>query len=358
MLEKTDPFRLRKLFDYYNFVKKELGDLRQDRRFLKVLRKSFLPLPGDRRETRTDLFPPLEVKPHPVLAGQRVGLVVSGGSGSLVTLCGIKRALEEADIEVAAISVCSGSAIWGSMIATGLTAQQMVDECMSWTPADLVDLDWRSILLFGPRLGRGFSALTKGEVFERTLDRALGGMTLAEAPIPYYAIVLNIDTNKIEYFGPQDHPEVKLSKMARVAVALPLFYRPVEFDGHLYVDGGVVNIFPVDPLLEREEPFDFFIGVNTIMPSGFEGGVDISGWLDRPMSILEVSRQLWHAQHIEMARQALDKIRDRTLLIEPLPYDEIAGSKFYEIYLDNSRWPEHIRAAYYDTKARLRDFEG
>jgi NTE family protein len=354
MLEATDPFKLRKLFDRFNFLKSQIGDLRGDLRFLGVLRRSFLPLPFDRRQTRSDLFPPLKVEPHPTLAGKRVGLVASGGSGSLVTLCGIKRALEEASIDLSAISVCSGSAIWGSMIAAGMTAQQMVDECMSWRVEDIVDMDWAAIAKFGPTWGQGFSALSRGEAFERTMDRALGGVSLSETPIPYYAIVLNIDTNRIEYFGPHNHPDVKLSKMARVAIALPLFVRPVEFDGHYYVDGGVVNIFPTDPLLEQEAPFDHIIGVNTIMPPGFDGGEDITGWLERPLSVLEVSRQLWHAQHIEAAKQSLDKIRDRTLLLEPIPYDEISGAKFYEILLDNSRWPEHILRAYNDTRMRLK----
>lgn len=358
MLEKTDPFRMRKIFDYYNWLKQEVGDLEQDKRFLKVLRRTYLPLPFDRRETRTDLFPPLKVEPHPVLAGKRVALVASGGSGSLVTLCGIKRALEEADIELSALAVCSGSAIWGSMIAAGLTAQQMIDECMSWRPKDLIDMDWLALAKFGLTLGKGFSAMSRGDSFEQTLDTVLGGVTLAETKIPYYAIVLNIDTNRIEYFGPHNHPDVKLSKMARVAIALPLFVRPVEFDGHFYVDGGVVNIFPTEPLLEQEEPFDYFIGVNTILPPGFEGGDDISGWLERPMGILEVSRQLWHAQHIELARQALDKIRDKTLLLEPIPWTEIQGSKFYEIFLDNARWPEHIERAYHETRASLQAFAG
>lgn len=359
MLEKTDPFHLRRLLDAYNFLRQEVGDLRQDVRFLAALRRAVLTTGWDKpRHLDRDIFPPFKPEPHPVLAGKRVGLVVSGGSGSLVTLCGIKRALEEAEVEVSALSVCSGGAIWGSMVAAGWTAQQMVDECLGWMPADLFDPDWKAIASFGPTLGRGFAGIARGRALERTLDRAFDGVTLAETPIPYSAIVLNIDHNRIDYFGPHNHPEVKLAKMVRVAIALPLFVRPVEFDGEHYVDGGVVNIFPVEPLLRQEEPFDHFIGVNTIMPPGFNGGEDITGWQERPMGILEVSRQLWHAQHIEAARLQLDKIRDRTLLLEPLPWDEISGTKFYEIFLDNARWPEHILEAYHHTKTQLRRYEG
>lgn len=357
MLEKTDPFGLRIVFDYYSFFAHELGDLEQDRRFLRALRRAVFMPPGEGpRQERTDLFPPLEVTPHPVLAGKRVGLVASGGSGSLVALCGVKRALEEAGVELAAVSVCSGSAIWGSMIAAGFSAQQMVDESLRWGPRDVVDFDWKAIAEFPWKLGKGFKGFVRGEALERTLDRAYRGMKLKDAVIPYYAIVLNVDTNQVDYFGAHNQPDVKLATMARMAISLPLFVHPVRFGEHYYVDGGVVNIFPVDPLLALEQPFDFFLGVNTILPPEFAHGEDISGWTERPVGILDMSRQLWHAQHLELARHQLDLIRDRTLLLEPLPYTEIHGSKFYEIFLDNSRWPDLILRSYRYTRERLRRF--
>jgi NTE family protein len=359
MLATTDPFRLKRLFDLGNILFAEFGDLKQDARFLKAVRRNFLPLPflEERPRLDTAIFPPLEVKPHPVLAGKRIGLVTSGGSGALVTLCGVKRALEEADVKVAAISVCSGSAIWGSMIAAGFSAQQMVDLCFGWKPADYLDLDWDKLLALPVSLGRGFAGFLRGAAIERTLDAAYGGVTLGRTSIPYYAIVLNIDTNRTEYFGPHNHPEVPLARMARVAIALPLFVQPVRFGDHLYVDGGVVNIFPVEPLLRYEQPFDHLLGVNVIMPPGF-GGEDITGWLDLPHAIFRASSQLYHAQWLELARIELAKVKEKMLLLEPLPYSEIAGTKFYEAFIDNEKWPGHVLEAYRYTKERLANYRG
>ena len=359
MLERIDPFRLKEMFDWYNFLAEQLGDIRQDLHFLRVLRRAFVPLESidPRPRFDTNLFPPLEIKPHPVLAGKRVGLVASGGSGAQVALCGVKRALEEADIEVSAVSVCSGSAIWGSMIAAGFNAQQMVDLCLNWTPRDVVDPDWRAVALIPFTLGKGFAGLARGEAIENTLDLAFKGMTLSTSPVPYYAIVFNMDTNRVEYFGPHNRPGVLLARMARVAIALPLFVQPVKFGEHFYVDGGVVNIFPVEPLLRFEDDFDYFIGVNVIMPEGFEGE-EITGWLDRPGSVFAASRQLYHAQWLELARREMEKVGDRMLLLDPLPYSEIMGSKFYEVFIDNSKWPEYILHAHRHTADRLRSFNG
>ena len=245
MLDELGPFALKEKFDILNMLREQVGDLRQDLRFLAAVRRAFLPLPSD-RAVEPFRFPPLVVRPHPVLAGKRIGLVTSGGSGALVSLCGVKRAFEEAGIEPAAISVCSGSAIWGAMIAAGLSAEQMVSACFGWKPGDLLDLDVGGLLALLPRLGRGFAGLLRGEAIERTMERLYGGLTLADTKIPCYSNVYNLDTNELDYLGRHNHPELHLARLVRVAIALPLFVQPVELDGHLYADGGTVDIFPVD----------------------------------------------------------------------------------------------------------------
>ena len=355
MLDFVYPFALKKKFDLFNVLRQELGDLRQDARFLAALGRALAPGLTRRGEPMpTTLFPPLEPCPHPVLAGKRVGLVASGGSAAQVTMCGVKRALEEACIDVAAISVCSGSAIWGSMIAAGLDAQQMVELSASWTVRDMVDIDLRELkkLLFDA--GRGFTGLSRGEAIERTLTRAYGGMTLAQTKIPCYSIIYNVDTNDVEYLGPHHRSDTTLAKTVRTAIALPLFVQPVQFGEHLYLDGGTVNVFPVEPLLQFEAPFDYILGINVIMPPGF-GGEDITGWADKPMSVVRASRQLYHCQWLELARQQIKKAGPNFLMLEPLPYETITGTRFFELFLDHSRWADHIVTAYQYTKAKLQE---
>ncbi|MBW2526995.1 MAG: patatin-like phospholipase family protein [Deltaproteobacteria bacterium] len=354
MLDGIDPFGLKEKFDYFNFWRDEVETLARDARFLRVVRRAIMPIPGldPGRELDTNVFPPLKVEPHPVLAGKRVALCGSGGSASLVTLCGIKRALEEAEVDLCAVSLCSGSAIWGSLIAAGFDAQQMVDTCFDWTASDLVDFDWSAVADLARKLGKGFVGLSRGVAIERAIERAVGPMALGETPIPCWAIVLNLDTNELEFFGPHHHGEASLARVVRTAVALPLFVQPVRFGKHHYVDGGTVNIFPLEPLLELDPPVDYVIGVNAIMPPGFSGE-NIEGFEQTHTAIFRASRQLYHVQWLEMARRVVQQAGDKLILLEPLPYSEITGSKFFEIFLDNSTWPAHVRTAYEDTKRRL-----
>ena len=94
-----------------------------------------------------------------------------------------------------------GSALWGSMMAAGLSAQEMVDQSLNWQPEDYLDIGWTRL----PRLAfaamRGFSGLAKGEAVEKLFDRQLWHMSLGETMIPVYAPVYNIDFGRLETFG-------------------------------------------------------------------------------------------------------------------------------------------------------------
>ena len=103
--------------------------------------------------------------------------MLSGGSGGCVAACGVARALEEAGIEPQAISVCSGSALWGSMMAAGLSAQEMVDLSLNWQPEDYLDIQWTRLPRFAMAAMRGFTGLAKGEAIERLFDRQLWHMS-------------------------------------------------------------------------------------------------------------------------------------------------------------------------------------
>src|SRR5919201_6050913 len=302
-LDTLDPFNMKVQLARLNDVGALGRRMMSDLDALRTTRRALLPLPvvDRQRRVQTKIFPPFKGRPIPSLRNKKVGLVLSGGSGACVAVVGVARALEEAGIEPEAISFCSGSALWGSMMAAGLSAQEMVDQSLNWQPEDYLDIGWSRL----PRLAfaamRGFSGLAKGEAVERLFDRQLWHMSLGETMIPVYAPVYNIDCGKLETFGSKLTPDLTVAEIVRIAVALPLLVESVRVGEHLYADGGVVDVFPAEPLIEHER-LDSIIGVNTILPPRFVGE-DISGWKDRPLGFMRASRQFSYAGHLELARR-------------------------------------------------------
>ena len=110
------------------------------------------------------------------LSGKRVALVASGGGGAAVALVGVARAFEEAGIEPAEIVGCSGGAIWGSMWAAGMSAQEMAEFSLRWKPEDYLDVQWHKLPRFALSALRGFTGLAKGEAVEQLFDERVRGM--------------------------------------------------------------------------------------------------------------------------------------------------------------------------------------
>jgi predicted acylesterase/phospholipase RssA len=152
-----------------------------------------------------------------------------------------------------------------------------------------------------------------------------------------------------------EEPEVTIGHLVRVAIALPLFIESVSVRGHLYVDGGIIENWPAQPAIEAGDRFDQVIGVNLMLPKGFEPR-DISGWPDRTGGLLQASRQLQQGYHLELARRAKDELGEKLKLIEPIDEAEIRGVSFYDLFLDRTQWPRLIQQGYDSATQVLQGF--
>jgi NTE family protein len=349
-LDALNPFGVKQQLDRINDLRALGSRVTANLDSLRAARRALLPMPVvDRpRRTYTKVFPPFRSRPIPSLQRRKIGLVLSGGGGSCVAACGVARALEEAGVEPAAISVCSGSAMWGSMMASGLSAQEMVDLSLNWQPEDYLDIQWTRLPRFVLAAMRGFTGLAKGAAIERLFNRQLWSMSVGEIPIPIYSIVYNIDSGCLETFGSKLTPKLELGELVRIAIALPLLVEAVKVGDHLYADGGVVDVFPAQPLIENEQ-LDLYIGVNTILPARLEGE-DISGWPDRPLGFMRATRQFSYAGHLELARRTVKQLGRKLILIDPVDYSELHGWGFYDLFIDRREWPRLILQGYEHTK--------
>ena len=126
----------------------------------------------------------------------------------------------------------------------------------------------------------------------------------------------------------------------------------MPFRDHFYVDGGIVELWPAEPVLE-DPGFDHVFGANLMLPAGFEPA-DISGWTSRRAGILQASRQLQQGYHLEMARRAQRRLGDRLTLIDAVEPGELRGVSFYELFIDRDEWPRIMRQGY-DAATRALD---
>jgi NTE family protein len=349
-----DVFRMRQYFNVIVAARDVTRAVRTDAKFLDTVRRGFVPLPRDRRPAPGRIFEPLRGAVPPPLAG-RVAVVATGGSGALASLVGVAKALEDSGTEVSVYSVCSGSALFGFPLGAGMPAEEVAELTASMRPADYIDVGWREIAALVPTLARGWCGLLRGDKLEAFYRACLGDRTLAQLRTPTYAPIWNVEHNRLDFIGPRTYPDLPVARAIRMAVSLPLFVQPVLLDGLSWCDGGIVDIFPVRPVLDIEPAVDTAVAVNGFYPHEF-GGEDVTGWNTRPFNIVTAASQVRTCQQAQLAREHLARLRRqaRTLLVEPVPYWKVAGTGFYEQFLDTREWPQFMRAGREATLACLR----
>ncbi len=340
-----DVFRLRQYFNVITRFRQLVEGVREDAGLLDDARRALVTFPFENRGRNLNLRPFPAAEPFESRFGesQRLALLATGGSGALASVVGVARALEEAGRTPSVISLCSGAGLFGFPIAAGIPATEVARFTLSLDPRELVDVDWRTLANLLPTMARGFAGIIKGERIEVAYQRLLGDMTLADMPIPAYAPIWNIEENRLDYIGPRTYPRMRVARAVRMAVALPLFIAPVELDGGYWCDGGLVDIFPVHPVLDIEKPCDVVLAVNGFYPPDF-AGEDARGWQDRRASILHIAGQVRTAQQVELARENLARLEKsaEVVMLEPVPYDKVRGAGFYRQFLDNRDWGEFM----------------
>jgi NTE family protein len=353
-----DVFRVRQYFDVLARGRDLVDGVRHDLGFVDDVRRALLPTPrgpaARRRVPALSPFPAERARDVPPLRG-RVGVVSTGGSGALASLIGVARALEESGTTVSVWSLCSGGAMFGFPLAAGLGADEAAELVASMRPRDYVDMSWRDLARAAATGGRGWAGLLRGDRLEAFYRDRLGDRTLGDLETPAYAPIWNIESNTVSYLGPATFPDLTVARAIRLAVSLPLFVQPGELAGRSWCDGGIVDIFPVHPVLDLEPPVDVAVAVNAFYPHEFTGE-DASGWDRRRLSVLQIGSQVRTSQQVQLARENLARLRERAdvLLVEPVPYQKVRGTGFYQQFLDTSEWPAFMLAGREATLAALK----
>lgn len=341
-----DIFRVREYFDGMTGIRDLARRMREDAGFVGALRRALVKLPIEPKPAMPagPLWPRRTAKAE--FLAMRLGIVASGGSGALASLLGVLKACEELGVRPRAMSFASGAALFGYPVAAGKSPDEVARFVLQADPTAWVDANWRGLAGILPSRGRGFAGIIKGARLEAAYADFLGDARLGDLRIPTYAPVWNIEHNRLEYIGPSTYPDLKVARAVRMAVALPLLVDPVPWRGGHWCDGGIVDIFPVHPILDLEKPCDAVVGVNCFYPPGFEGE-DASGWQGRRWSLLDIADQVVAAQHVQLARENLRRLRAEVgtvMMIDPVPYELVRRAGFYAQFLDHSEWPGFMRA--------------
>jgi NTE family protein len=174
----------------------------------------------------------------------KIGIVLGSGSARGWAHIGVLRALDEAGIKPDIVCGSSIGALVGAVYADdGLEALE------EW----VAGLTWRTVLnFFDISFNGGF---IKGAKLTRFLEENFLEKKIDELPRDYAAVATDFQSGREIWLR-----EGRVAEAVRASIALPGLFTPVEREGRLLVDGGLVNPVPVS--LCRALGADFVIAVD------------------------------------------------------------------------------------------------
>lgn len=176
-------------------------------------------------------------------------LVFSGGGIKGIALIGALQALSELDF-LQYFDTFAGSSIGGLILGLYLLGYSP-NELMTFIMT--IELDKiRSLDLLGVFTKYGIDS---GErllyVIKKLFDKKQISTTITMEEFhtltkkSLYLTTTCVNTGKVEYLNHKTHPKLELIKAIRMTVSIPWYYTPVEWEEKLYIDGGVIDNYPI-----------------------------------------------------------------------------------------------------------------
>lgn len=166
----------------------------------------------------------------------KIGLALSGGGVRGVSHLGVIKALAENSIPISHISGTSSGGIAGVFYAAGLSPEKILEIIVKVKPTNFV------------RPGLLGYGLLKTDPIQNLFEKHLPVRNFEELSIPVTVSITRLKDATTCYYssGP-------IARILTAASAVPVVFSPVRIEGVDYVDGGIVNNLPVEPLADCDK---------------------------------------------------------------------------------------------------------
>ncbi|AUI70305.1 patatin-like phospholipase family protein [Beggiatoa leptomitoformis] len=251
--------------------------------------------------------------PHP-----KIGIALSGGGARGMAHIGVLKALEELHVPIDYIAGTSMGSVVGGLYASGLTTNDLDKAAyeINWagmfrSEPDREQLTYREKQnqrrLFNLEAGVGAHGLSvpSGFIGAQDLFLNLRYMTQGinvdhfdQLPIPFKAVATDLNSGEAVLLEKGD-----LALALRASMAVPFAFSPVEIDGRVLVDGGILDNIPTDVVRQ--------MGANIVIAVNIETPLE---QIEANSSFLTVAKQSLYVSLIQNSRKAM---KDADMVIIP-----------------------------------------
>lgn len=247
----------------------------------------------------------------------KTGLVLSGGGTRGFAHLGVISALNENGIQPDIISGASVGSIVGAFIASGKS------------PEEIFSIFKKDRLFKYTKLQLPVDGLLRLDGLKEIILNEIPVKNIEDLKIPFFVSVSNLNKGIAEYknSGP-------LAETVLASSSIPALFSPVKINGDLYVDGGLMDNIPTEPI---KDMCDYLIisNISPVNPT------------DRLKNLIQITYRTFYMS-VNAYKKEINKTN--TIFIEPEGIDK------YEI-LSTSHAQELYDLGYQSTIKVLKDNE-
>ncbi len=268
--------------------------------------------------------------------------VFEGGGVKGIAYVGALRRIEELGYRFSSVAGSSAGAIIASLIACGYNSDELNVILME---TNFTDFRTSNIINKIPLLGKMYNISNKYGMYKTTkLEKWLDDLYL-EKGVEYFddldielkVVCCDLTNRKLAVF-PDDlgkyfkDKKIRLSKIVTMSSSIPLYFRPVNINNTLFVDGGVVSNYPTW-LYRYSGSTDkiFRFNIKEIKPN-----IEINNIIDYLFSILGV---------ITTRDEAISSYEERSTITIWINIKDIPATKFRLTYDEK----EYLKKEGYDS---------
>ena len=176
---------------------------------------------------------------------KNVALALSSGGARGLAHIGAIEVLEEEGYHITSIAGCSMGALIGGVYAAG-----KLEEFREW----MKGID-RKRMLELTDFSLSLNHIVKGDRIIEAIMEFVPDVAIEDLPLPYCAVATDWVSGREVVFR-----KGSLFEAIRASISLPSFYKPVQRDGMILIDGGVINPIPLNRVERHKD--DLLVGVD------------------------------------------------------------------------------------------------
>lgn len=184
---------------------------------------------------------------------RKVGLALSGGGARGLAHIGVLKVLEQEGVPIDCLAGTSMGGLIAAGYAAGLSPNFLEQEALRMGSLR------RLLALADPSLPR--RGLFEGQKVRQYLVGHLGDRAFDDLRLPLALVTVDLNSGREVILR-----EGRVADAVRATVALPGIFTPVEWDGQLLVDGGLLDNLPADAV--RQMGADVVIAVDVTTDNG------------------------------------------------------------------------------------------